>query len=172
VRHDGFAIAHDALGSAVQLREASVYSLSPAEFGQFDFVFAGSILAHLRDPTAALRAIRSVLAGELLSVDALSLPLTVAHPLKPVAALGSGSWPLWWVPNLAAYRALFGGAGLQSIECGRPFFLKRGPRYRSAYAEGTSEPWVRRAISGRLGNLHAWVSARPAAAGRGDGREQ
>jgi len=161
----GFDIAHQALGSAVQWRELSVYDLSPDLIGEFDFVFIGSVLCHLRDPVAALGAIGSVLRGELFSVDAISAPLTVLHPRQPLARFEAPGWPLWWVPNLQAYRALFGAASLEVLESGRPFFLKRGPAYNAAFLVETSSGRrvlggaLRRAVSARLGNLHAWVRA-------------
>jgi tRNA (mo5U34)-methyltransferase len=161
----GFEIAHDALGSSVKWQELSAYELDPTEVGEFDFIFIGSVLGHLRDPVRALTAVRSVLCGELLSVDAISAPLTLRHPRQPLARFAAPGWPLWWVPNLQAYRELFGAAGLEIVASGRPFFVKRGPAYRAAYGPGsttTGGPFhkrVRRAASGRLGNLHAWVRA-------------
>jgi tRNA (mo5U34)-methyltransferase len=161
----GFDIAHQALESAVQWRELSVYDLTPDLIGEFDFVFIGSVLCHLRDPVAALAAIGSVLRGELLSVDAISAPLTVLHPRQPLARFEVPGWPLWWVPNLQAYRELFGAANLDVLERGRPFFLKRGPAYNAAFLVDTSSRRpgfggaLRRAASARLGNLHAWVRA-------------
>ena len=53
--------------------------------------FIGSLLLHLRDPVAALAAIRGVLAGgELLSVDAISPLLTLLHPSQPIARFEVG----------------------------------------------------------------------------------
>src|SRR5262249_23637672 len=144
--------------------EVSAYELSPDIVGEFDFVFVGSLLLHLRDPVAALGGIARVLRGELLSVDAISLPLTVLHPRTPIARFDPPSWPLWWALNLKAYRALFGAAGLQTVQSGRPFFLKRGPAYRSGWGSDVSgRPSVYRhpaqAALSSLGNLHAWVRA-------------
>jgi tRNA (mo5U34)-methyltransferase len=161
----GFDIAHAALESSVQWREMSAYELDPDVIGEFDFVFIGSLLCHLRDPVAALSAVRRVVRGEMLSVDAISLPLTVVHPRQPLARLETPGWPLWWVPNLRCYRGLFTAARLEILESGRPFFLKRGPAYRPAYGppsvvnQGGLNQRLRRAVSARVGNLHAWVRA-------------
>jgi tRNA (mo5U34)-methyltransferase len=163
----GFAIAHEALGSTVQWREQSVYDLDPDVIGKFDFVFAGSLLGHLRDPVAALESIAGVLRGELLSVDVISAPLTLRHPRAPLARFEGCDWPLWWVPNLQAYRKLFPAGRLAVVESGRPFFVKRGLGYSGPYGmEGKArrEPLHRRAkhaLTSRLGNLHAWVLATP-----------
>ena len=162
----GFDIAHEALGSAVSWREVSVYDLAPDTVGEFDFVFAGSLLGHVRDPVAALASIGSVVAGELLSVDAISAPLTMRHPKQPLARFEGRGWPLWWVPNLLAYRNLFDAARLETIATGRPFFVRRGGGYSGAYGledAAGSEPLItraRHAASSRVGNLHAWVRAR------------
>lgn len=161
----GFDIAHEALKSSVKWRELSAYELGPEGIGEFDFIFIGSLLGHLRDPVAALTAIGGVLRGELLSVDALSAPLTLLHPRQPLARFEAPGWPLWWVPNLRAYRQLFGAAGLEILATGRPFFLKRGPAYCAAYGREAitrDRPFHQRlkhAASARLGNLHGWVRA-------------
>jgi tRNA (mo5U34)-methyltransferase len=161
----GFEVAHDALQSSVQWRELSVYDLDPSLVGEFDFVFMGSVLCHLRDPVAALAAIGGVLRGELLSVDAISAPLTLLHPRQAVAGFEAPGWPLWWVPNLTAYRHLFGAASLDVLASGRPFFLRRRPQYSATYGVDTrsedrrSHARLKSALSTRLGNLHAWVRA-------------
>jgi tRNA (mo5U34)-methyltransferase len=159
-QHRGFVIAHRALNSAVQWREHSVYELTPEAVGEFDFVFMGSLLLHLRDPVAALASIRRVLRGELLSVDALSPLLTLLHPTQPIARFEAPGWPMWWALNRSAYVRIFDAAGLQVVDRGRPFFLKRGPGF------GVTPRSQRRiygrfqtAVIARLGILHAWVRA-------------
>jgi tRNA (mo5U34)-methyltransferase len=162
----GFDVAHEALKSSVQWRELSVYDLHPSVLGEFDFVFMGSVLCHLRDPVAALAAIRGVVRGEFLSVDAISVPLTLFHPRRALAGFEAPGWPLWWVPNLAAYRAMFGAASLDVIASGRPFFLKRRPDYSATYGIETGSEVrplrtrLKQAVSARLGNPHAWVRSR------------
>jgi tRNA (mo5U34)-methyltransferase len=161
----GFDIAHEVLESRVQWRELSAYELAADVIGEFDFIFVGSLLGHLRDPIAALTAIGSVLRGELLSVDFISAPLTLLHPRQPLARFEAPGWPLWWVPNLLAYRQLFAAADLKITASGRPFFVKRGPGYSGAYGIDTTlthDPLtqrLKRRITDRLGNLHAWVRA-------------
>lgn len=160
-----FDIAHTALSSRVRWRELSVYELEPESIGEFDFVFIGSVLMHLRDPVAALGAIGRVLRGELLSVDAISPRLTLLHPGRPVAQFEAPGWPLWWVPNLQAYRHLFVASRLEVLESGRPFFVKRRPAYTGAYVADVTgrRDWlpqrVKQTVLTRLGNLHAWVRA-------------
>ena len=64
-----FEVARDALGSKVSRIECNLYDASPERLGMFDFVFIGSVLLHLRDPVRALRALRTVTAGELRSFE-------------------------------------------------------------------------------------------------------
>jgi tRNA (mo5U34)-methyltransferase len=163
-RPRGFDVAHEAFGSRVQWRELSVYDLEPGLTGEYDFVFIGSLLLHLRDPVAALAAIGRVLRGdgELLSVDALSPLLTLLHPGQPVARLEAPGWPMWWALNLQAYRRLFDAAGLDVEDSGRPFFLRRGPAYTSSPRSARPLYQRIRPAVARLGILHAWVRARRA----------
>ncbi len=159
-----FDIAHEALGSKVQRRNLTVYELNPDTVGQFDFVFMGSLLLHLKDPVAALSAVRSVLRGELLSVDAVSPPLTLLHPAQPIARLEASALPIWWVMNLQAYQRLFGAAGFEILASGRPFWVKQGTGYQeSASHKRSSYRRMRRAAVSKLGLLHAWVRAQPLA---------
>src|SRR4051794_27943263 len=64
----GFEIARTALDSRVQRRERSIYDLDPEVDGEFDLVYLGSLLLHLRDPVRALERARSVCRGRLLVV--------------------------------------------------------------------------------------------------------
>jgi tRNA (mo5U34)-methyltransferase len=164
-KHRGFEIAREALGSSVVWQEMSVYELSPELVGEFEFVFIGSLLLHLRDPVAALAAIRGVVDGELLSVDAISPLLTLLHPNQPVARLEAHGWPTWWNLNLRAYRRLFDAAGLEVIEAGRPFWLRRNEGYGDApRGPQALHRRAQAAVIERLGILHAWVRARPRSA--------
>lgn len=159
---NGFDTAHKALGSNVQRRDLTVYELTPEVVGEFDFVFMGSLLLHLRDPVGALTSIVSVARGELLSVDALSPPLTLIHPAQPIARLEAHGWPLWWAMNLKAYRHLFDAGGFETLASGRPFFVKQRSAYSpSPKTKHSSYERIRRAAISRLGILHAWVRARP-----------
>lgn len=163
-QHRGFHLAHSALNSSVRLEERPVYDLSREALGEFDFAFMGSLLLHLRDPVGALTAIRRVLRGELLSVDAVSPLMTLLHPRQPVARLEAPGWPLWWLANLAGFRHMFAAAGYEVVATGRPFFLKRGTNYRGT--KRIERPFYGRfqeLAAERLGIMHSWVLARPRA---------
>lgn len=161
-RASAFHIAHEMLGSNVERRDLSVYDLTVAAVGQFDFAFVGTLLLHLRDPVGALMAIRRVLRGELLSNDPISLPMTLAHPRRPaVEVFMEGPRPFWWLPNLAARRRLVQAAGYRVTAAGRPYVLR--------YGEGSVPRPSRRGLFGlverlslRRGAPHAWILAEPA----------
>ena len=145
--------------------ELSVYELSPERLGRFDFVFIGNILLHVRDPVGALGAARTVLDGELLSVDVVSLLATPTSPFAPSALLSRRNVPYWWIPNLSAYRAYFGKAGFELLDSGRPFFIPFGEGYpeRPPLARLMRSPrllffW---AVVRRLGAPTAWARVRP-----------
>lgn len=158
-----FSLAHEALESRVKRRDERVYDLDPGEIGEFDFIFMGSLLLHLRDPVGALQAVRRVLTGSMLSVDSISPLLTVLHPKQPVARFEAPGWPLWWVMNLDAYRRLFPAAGLSVTGAGRPFFVRSGPGYE--FQPRVNRPIlgaIQRQLATRWGIPHSWVLASPA----------
>jgi tRNA (mo5U34)-methyltransferase len=123
----GFEIAHDALGSHVEHRELSVYDLDPQANGQFDFVFMGTVLMHLRDPVGALMAVRSVTSGAFVSADVFSLTMSLLSPTRPVADLNGDGVPAWWAPNVACRKRWLVSAGFQIDETGWPYLVKSGP---------------------------------------------
>ena len=124
----GYEIAHHALGSSVTRHEISAYDLHPDLVGTFDFVYLGSILLHLRDPVRALTAVRSVCrpTGNVLSVDAIDLQLTITHPRQPAATLDGAGRPWWWRPNVAGLVRMTEVAGFTAIGKPQRFFMPPG----------------------------------------------
>jgi tRNA (mo5U34)-methyltransferase len=59
--YTGFNTAKTILGSGVEYSMESVYNLSPDKHGCFDVVLCLGVLYHLRNPMAALDAIRSIM---------------------------------------------------------------------------------------------------------------
>src|SRR4051794_3882690 len=159
----GFEIAARALRSKVEKIEASVYDLSPALHGEFDFVFMGSLLLHLRDPVKALERVRSVCRGLFLTIDAVDPLLTLLHPRRPIAFLEGTARPWWWKPNLRGYGQMVLAAGFDVLQGPKLLLiparaeLKRkrvGLRNLRAY-EG------RQALLRRhIGDPHAFILAR------------
>jgi len=163
----GFQIAHAALGSSVERVATRVYDLPEAGIGEFDFVFMGALMLHLRDPVGALMAVRQVTRGEFMSADSVSLSTSLSHPLTAAGVLRGAEEPRWWTPNLLGYRRLVKASGFKIEEKGGIFFMPFGegfPPYRPLREvprhELPSDLAFRLAIR-RLGAASSWVRCSP-----------
>jgi tRNA (mo5U34)-methyltransferase len=161
----GFELAREALGSAVERRELSVYDLDPADVGSFDFVYVGSLLLHLRDPVRALGAVRSVCSAEAVLVDAIDLAKTRRFPRQPVATLDGRGRPWWWKPNLAALARLAEAAGFELTRPPRRLYMPLG----EGHPRRLRSPRLLLSAAGREELLNSWrgdphgvIVARPA----------
>jgi tRNA (mo5U34)-methyltransferase len=127
----GFEVARDALGSAVEKREISVYDLSADAVGSFDVVVCGSLLLHLKDPVRALEAIRSVCApgASFLSAEQIDPLLTLVSPRRPATWFRAGHQTQWQIPNVAALRAMVESAGFRVEQTVRPYAVPFGAGY-------------------------------------------
>lgn len=160
----GFEAAREALSSRVERRLISVYDLDPTEIGTFDVVVCGSLLLHLRDPVGALEAIRRVCGAWLLSIEEVSLPLSVTFRRRSVAEARLRAVPTqWWVPNMAAHARMLEAAGFEVAQqvgpLGVPFGVSHPPRARGPRA--TLTKLGRRLFTGTDGVPHAAVLAAP-----------
>jgi tRNA (mo5U34)-methyltransferase len=163
----GFDAAHAALGSRVTKTEINVYDLSPERVGSFDVVILGSLLLHLRDPVRALEAIRSVTRGVFLSVEAVSLPLSLLFPRRPMAELASDDVACqWWTANSAGHRRMLEAGGFDILAARRPFVEPYGSGHPTVSA--TQRSWTDRAFRalcrttlGDVGVPHAALLAQP-----------
>jgi tRNA (mo5U34)-methyltransferase len=108
----GFAIASEALRSGVERREGSVYTLTPNEWGYFDYVHVGDLLLHLERPLEALRRIQSVTAGTLHISDTYDPSL----PAETVRYLGGWSDAIWWIPSLDTLCQWIADAGFEDVQ--------------------------------------------------------
>ena len=123
-----FELARDALGiDNVKRRDLSIYDIAPDQLGTFDFVFVGSVLLHLADPVRALRAVRTVTHGEMLSFEHVSLMLSMLTRRLPMATFWRRDQSQWWTPNMAAHRRWLRAAGWTIADSGGPVFQKFGP---------------------------------------------
>jgi tRNA (mo5U34)-methyltransferase len=161
----GFEIAAEALGSRVEKIEASVYELDPELHGQFDFVFMGSLLLHLRDPIRALERVRSVCRGLFLTIDAVDLLLTLLHPRRPIYFLEGTARPWWWKPNLRGYRQMLASGGFEVLQGPTMFLIPPGAEvkrkrvaWRALRAYEGRQAFIRR----HAGDPHAFILARGA----------
>jgi tRNA (mo5U34)-methyltransferase len=160
----GFSVAREALGSEVERVEMSVYDLSPERVGEFDVVVCGSLMLHLCDPLRALEAIRGVCREWFLSAEEIRLGLSVRHRRRPLAELnGSGPQLQWWVPNTAGHRQMVFAAGFEIVEAARPYCIAFGEAHPGRrWSRRTARARLARlALTGRAGNPHAALLARP-----------
>ena len=162
---DGFELARAALGSAVVRRERSVYALDPDHDGEFDFVYLGSLLLHLRDPVGALAAVRRVCRGELLVVDTVDLGLDLLHRRRPALSLDGVGRPWWFIPNRAALARMVEAAGFRVVDGPRLVTMPYGPgqpRRRLRARELLSRRAPEALLAARGRDPHAALLARPA----------
>lgn len=166
---DGFTVARDLLGSAVDHRYVNVYDLSPELVGTFDVVVLGSLLLHLRDPFRALAAIRSVCAGWFLSIEQVDLRSTVLHPRRPLLFV-EGRNGRWTLPNAAGHARMLHVAGFdveeqtlldEPLGPGHPAAVGGGPRPVRERVRAA----IGRARFGGPGMPTSAVRCRPAATG-------
>jgi tRNA (mo5U34)-methyltransferase len=159
----GFAIAAEALRSNVEKIEASVYELDPDVHGEFDFVFMGSLLLHLRDPIKALECVRSVCRGSLLTIDAVDPLLTLLHPRRPIAFLEGTARPWWWMPNLRGYEQMVRSAGFEVLQGPKLFLIPAGTelkRKRVALRNLRAREGRLALLRRHAGDPHAYILAR------------
>jgi hypothetical protein len=115
-----FALAKRALGSSVERVPLSVYDLS-RELGEFDFVFCGDLLIHLKDPVTAIERIRDVCLRTAVVVNTI-----VRFRLReriPLARLDGIDEFGWWHTNLAGLVRIVRAAGFPHIEAAERFEL-------------------------------------------------
>jgi tRNA (mo5U34)-methyltransferase len=148
----GFELVMAATGSNVARHELSVHDLAGADLGEFDLVYVGSLLLHLRDPVGALMRVRDVCRGHMLLVDAYDPGLTRLSPRRPVARLDGVGRPWWWKPNLATLVRMVEAAGFELL--GKPH------RFRMPAGEGQPAARVSPAILLHAGARGAWLGAR------------
>jgi hypothetical protein len=120
---------------------------------------------HLRDPVAALEAVRSVCDGWLLSSEQIELSTTLATRRRPLFRLdGSGKDCQWWLANAAGHERLLWSGGFAIEARGRPYterFNVHPSPGRSA--RGTLRQAAMYLLTGDLnpGVLHRPLLARP-----------
>jgi len=119
VKGFGFAYAKAQLGSKARRRVLSVYELSPATIGTFDFVFLSDLLIHLRDPLRALEAVWSVTRGEAIIAEVMDPELESKgeeRAMRFMLSLDEYSGCLWWYPTSSAWEAMLRLARFSEVE--------------------------------------------------------
>jgi tRNA (mo5U34)-methyltransferase len=115
-----FALAKRALRSSVERVTLSAYELSP-ELGEFDFVFCGDLLLHLKDPITPVERIRSVCTGSAVIVNPIKR-FRFRERLS-LAELDGVDHFAWWTTNLAGLRRIVLAAGFARIDATGTFEL-------------------------------------------------
>jgi hypothetical protein len=112
----------------------------------------------------ALEAVRRVTSGVFLSSETIDLPLTVAHPRRPVAKLlGVGELCQWWIPNAAAHERMLRSSGFEVLDRSRPYSIPYGVAHPASWSlRDRAHQALQRAITGGIGVPHQAVLARPA----------
>jgi tRNA (mo5U34)-methyltransferase len=130
----GFHIAHRRLGSKVKLVNGPIYDLDPEAVGKFDFVHAGDILLHLRDPALALQRLHAITSGECLIADCFD-PALDALGAGPGLTRYRGGWDdaTWWAPALSTLVQMVSDAGFRDVRV--------LTTYRLADRTSTEGPW-------------------------------
>jgi tRNA (mo5U34)-methyltransferase len=160
----GFQTALRVLSSKVERLESNVYNLNPEDFGRFDVVVCGSLMLHLRDPVAALEAIRSVCSGVFMSAEEIRLGLTLRYRRQPRAEFRGGERCQWWIPNVAGHRKMVASAGFAIDRAIRPYVIPFGPghpRRRGSLRNLTVEESLTRLVGRTRGIPHSALLASP-----------
>jgi tRNA (mo5U34)-methyltransferase len=115
-----FNLVHRALSSRVERIERSVYELD-SELGEFDLIFCGDLLIHLKDPVTAIQRMLGVCRGSTI----------LCNPVKrfrfgrrrPLVEFDGIDEFQWWLISEATLRRMMLAAGFPRVELGRSFEL-------------------------------------------------
>ena len=160
----GFRIVAGARGSKVEWVPMSVHALDRAEIGEFDVVFCGSMLEHIRDPVGALQSMRGVCRNWLLSSEQIALHLSLTAPRRPMAYLNGTGPAQWWMPNVAGHERMLYAAGFAVHERSRPYVVPFNHPQPSLPLSRLPSAICRRVVarSWAQGPVHRALLARPA----------
>ena len=115
-----FALARRALNSRVERVTLSAYDLGP-DLGEFDFVFCGDLLLHLKDPITPVERIRSVCTGSAVISNVIKR--FRFRERAALAELDGIDHFAWWTTNLAGLVRIVRAAGFARAEPAEPFEL-------------------------------------------------
>ena len=115
-----FKLAQGALSSAVKRVERSVFELD-TDLGEFDLVFCGDLLVHVKDPVTAIECLRRVCRGSAI----------VCNPIKrfrlarrrALAEFDGIDEFRWWLLSEASIERMMLATGFARVEVGRRFEL-------------------------------------------------
>jgi tRNA (mo5U34)-methyltransferase len=119
-KEERFRLAHTALGSSVQRVERSAYELD-TDLGQFDLIFCGDLLIHLKDPVTAIQRMHRVCRGSAI----LCNPIVRFRfgRRRPLARFDGIDEFQWWLLSEAAIERMMLAVGFDRVEVGPSFEL-------------------------------------------------
>jgi tRNA (mo5U34)-methyltransferase len=124
-RGEGFRLAREAFGSSVERVGMTVYEATPdALGGEFDLVFCGSVLIHVRDPMLALERIAALCRGRLILAEEYSRRLELIPRLRVAEFRGDTPWMTWWRPNTRTWLAMVRCAGFEDVRAHSRFNMR------------------------------------------------
>jgi tRNA (mo5U34)-methyltransferase len=119
-KEDRFGLVQAALGSEVQRVERSVYDLA-SDMGQFDLIFCGDLLVHLKDPITAIERMRSVCRGSTVICN----PIKRFHfgGRRALAQFDGIDEFQWWMLSEATLERMMFATGFARVQVGARFEL-------------------------------------------------
>jgi tRNA (mo5U34)-methyltransferase len=119
-KEERFQLVARALGSRVQRVERSVYALD-TDLGEFDLVFCGDLLVHLKDPVTAVQRIHGVCRGSaIVATPVKRFPLARGRALVEFDGIDEFQW---WLLSEAALERMMRAAGFARVDVGPSFEL-------------------------------------------------
>jgi SAM-dependent methyltransferase len=125
-RGEGFRLAKAILRSGVERATCSIYDALPDVLGQFDLVFCGSVLMHLRDQLLALERMAALARddGVLVAAEEYDrLANLVPFPVSRYRA-DRESAVVFWLPSVRTWKRMAWTAGFDRVEEHGRFALK------------------------------------------------
>lgn len=136
---DGFLNAVRATaGTKARYVQKNIYDLNE-DFGQYDLVFCGSLLLHLRDIFGAVQCLRAVCKGQLILATGINLdPSATNIPMCEFVGqkAADGDYWVYWHPNMKGLAKMALRAGFSEVEEVSTFLLKGTKSYTTGSPHG------------------------------------
>jgi tRNA (mo5U34)-methyltransferase len=120
-KEERFWIAHRALGSGVKRVHRSAYALD-SDLGEFDLIFCGDLLTHLKDPITAIERIHGVCRGSAIICNPV-YRFGLFRRRRPLAEFDGLDEFEWWKFSKAALERIMRAVGFARLEVGPTFEL-------------------------------------------------
>jgi len=121
-----FFAMRDLTGADIEFLNSTAYEICPELFGgrQFDLVFMGALLCHLRDPIGALNAARKVCRDRIVVSTPVVLGSSAADPPLQYLPYTDIDVTSWWLPNEACFRLWLEAAGFINVDVSQSITLR------------------------------------------------